>query len=68
MGSRVIDRDRVFYEWWKEEYSLFRPDEPDETKGEEESAWKKLLEYAEDNLKSAFDAGYEACKEDVSNL
>lgn len=67
MSRYNTNKDYAFYKWL-EQFSKDRPVEPNQAEGYNAECWVELLRYAEDKLREAFDAGYEACKEDISGL
>ena len=62
MSRYNTNKDFAFYKWI-EQYERQKP-----TVLNDHETMQECLEYAESMFREAFDAGYEACKEDVSNL
>ena len=53
----------TFEEWADEHYNDNRPVEPC-CASENPELWAEIVDYAEDKLKEAFDAGYQSCCEE----
>ena len=66
MSRYNTPKDHAFYKW-EEQFYKDRPSEPNHAEGYNAECWVELLRYTEDKLREAFDAGYEACKEDISS-
>ena len=50
------------FEEWERDYNVGRPVEPC-SESENTEQWACIVDYAEDNLKEAFEAGYQSCLE-----
>ena len=57
----MTKKDKAFMQW-KARYDRYRPGAKEEVENSD------LVIYAEDSLESAFEAGWEACKEAVEEL